>query len=236
MSYIKPLMEIEIKNKNQVLYFISLFAIYILLSALAKFDKVPYYIKFLNLSLVSFVFIGLIMSIAFIESVKNDQDSKLIKTYITYPFSTLNYVFSKLLIFIIMDIIILIFGSITSFFIIGYMNINVLELLLFNSFYIIFSIISIALISVTLSRFNILSEIVTIFYYLIVLVIALSSISIKTVLKLFPFFYYFQLLLHFKAGYNISNLIFMPLLFIVFIILALMLFMYFKWKILYNFK
>lgn len=237
MSYIKPLISLEVKNRNLIVYAISFYIIYIAISFIITSGKQAVHVKLIKESIISYVFMGLTMSIAFIENIKNDQNINLIKTYITYPFSALQYIISKLYIYIILDMIILIGGTITFILISGYINIAIFQFLLINALYTIFSITAIILISVILSRFNIVSEIFAVFFYLFIFLVAFSSIEISPLFSLFPFLPYFHSLLHFTTGnYNHNSLLTMPIILIFFILFSLIILKRFKWEVFYDLK
>jgi len=139
MSYIKPLISLEVKNRNLIVYAISFYIIYIAISFIITSGKQAVHVKLIKESIISYVFMGLTMSIAFIENIKNDQNINLIKTYITYPFSALQYIISKLYIYIILDTIILMVGTITFILISGYVNIVIFQFFNKRTLYYIFN-------------------------------------------------------------------------------------------------
>ncbi len=237
MKSIMPLIRIELKNRNVIVYFLSIIVIEILLSFFIRSEKIPDSAKLLTLSIIIFVFMGLIMSIGLIENIKNDITDNLIKTYITYPFSALKYIISKLVVYMVFDLLILLTGVFISLSIINYVTYSSIELLLFSSFYTLFSIMAIFFISIVFSRFSIISEIISVFYYFITFSYTLVSISGKSVISMLPFLYYFSSTVHINVhNYNTVNLIIMPLLFIALIIVSFVLLVYSGWKLFYNFK
>lgn len=237
MSYIKPLTRLELKNKNLIVYTISFYIISIIVSLLITSGNSAVHVKLIKESTISFVFMGLLMSIVFIENIKHDQDMNLIKTYITYPFSAWQYIISKLCIYLILDTAILLGGTITFMLISGYVNIVIFQFLAINALYTIFSIAAITLISILLSRFNIASEIFAVFFYLFIFLFIFVSIEIQPLFSLYPFLPYFHSLLHFSVGnYNHNNLLIMPAIFIFFILFPLLILKYFKWSVFYDLK
>ncbi len=237
MKSIMPLIKIELKNRNVILYFLSIIVIEILLSFFISSEKIPDSGKLLTASIITFVFMGLIMSIGLIENIKNDITDNLIKTYITYPFSALKYIISKLAIYLLFDLLILVAGVFITLSIINYINYSSIELLLASSLYTLFSILAIFLISIVFSRFSIISEIISVFYYFIIFSYTLVSITGKSAISMLPFLYYFSSIIHVSIhNYNTANLLMMPLLFIVLIIFSFILLVYSGWKLFYNFK
>jgi len=236
MRSLKPLLKIEIKNNNFILNLIITVMLYVIFISMLVSAKDKTLTILMIFPTIIFTIIGILWSLEFIESLKNVEDSNLIKTYISYPIKPLQYILSKLIFFYSIDIIGAFIGSILSLIIIGETGAVYIEFFLIGSLFSILASISFSLLASLLSRFSIMSEVIIIIPYFSIFSILFSSLSYQPVFYLFPYYRFFSKTLEISnSNISFTNLIIAPVLYSVIIILSLITIKFSKWIVFYNF-
>ncbi len=237
MRYMKPLLKIEWKSRNYYLHTAISIGIFLALVGAIKFDKESFAPGAISFSIFSFFLLGLIWTITMLEDLRNNQDSRLIKTYVSYPITSVNFIASKQVLFFVSDIISSLVGSITAYATIGNFNVRSLELFVLATFFAVLASHALFLLASLVSRYGLLAEIVVVFYYFIIFFIAFSIISQNSVLfSLFPYMIFFQNILSLHASnISLSGLTEFPALYSGMIILGFLFLKIFKWWPLFDY-
>ncbi len=238
MKSINPFLKIEWKNRNYILYIAVNIVGLIALAELVKLGKVSYSTSAILFSISTFVFFGLFWSIAMLENLKNDQTSNLIKTFVSYPVTSVEYILSKIVIFLVSNVISSVIGSLIAFVIIGNLNLVSLELFISDTFYAILASTALFLIVSLISKFGLVSEIILVFYYFVIFFMLFSMISVQVslILTIFPYMIFFSKILSLPvSGISIANLVEFPVIYIILILLAFIILKILKWYPLFKY-
>ncbi len=237
MKSINPFLKIEWKNRNYILYIAVNIVGLIALAELVKLGKESYSTSAIIFSISTFVFFGLFWSIAMLENLKNDQSSNLIKTFVSYPVTPVEYILSKIVIFLVSNVISSVIGSLIAFVIIGNLNLVSLELFISTTFYAILASTALFLIVSLFSKFGLVSEIILVFYYFVIFFMMLSiSVQVSLLFTVFPYMIFFSKILSLPvSGISIANLVEFPVIYIVLILLAFIILKILKWYPLFEY-
>lgn len=236
MTLLKPLMMIEYKNKNFAGYVISIVMVYAATAFFIGRIHETYSARVLDFIIIIFVLIGLILSLSMTENLKNDEDSNVIKTYISYPITPYAYIAAKSIVYLIFDLVAISAGSLLAVFIIGKINFTAYEIFMLASLFSIFSSFALYMVLTAVSRYGIVSEVVLVFYYFIYLFAPLVLIGAGPLYAMYPFTYPFSNFLDIHSSISIEKLITLPLIYLFMIIITSLLFKIFRWKFLFNYK
>jgi len=237
MKQLKLLMQMEIKNRNPLIYFFTFVIIYLILAFIIS-GRMNHNLSgsITTLSLLLYVIFGLIFSLIMRENLKNDQTTGIIKTFSTYPVSAYSFIISKILIFTIIYISALIAGSIiSSIFIFSFSQFYLYFLIMVSLFTVLSSIAIFSLVSL-FSLSSIISEVLLVLYYFIIFFIAIASININTVAKFFPLFYIYPKIFGITDIPDIMTIIFFPLFYIIILIFSVIIIKITGWHIFYYIK
>ncbi|MGC8496392.1 MAG: hypothetical protein ACP5NL_00095 [Thermoplasmata archaeon] len=238
MKSIKPLLKIEWKNHNFYLYLSINITIFLVLIMIIKMENNSLVTDCIQFSLITFIIFGLFWATSMLENLKNYKESGILKTYVSYPINTVQFVVSKQIPYLMCDLISLIVGSFAAFIIIGDLKFLSLELFLIATLFTLLSSRALFFLGSMMLRLGFLPEIIVIFYYVIVFFINYAQIGINTIFfTQFPYFYLFATF--FSLNYtdvDILNLIAMPIIYLILIFLAMVSFKITNWKLLFNYK
>ncbi len=238
MKSISPFIKIEWKNKNYILYFALNIVGFIAFAEFIKLGKESYSVSAIEFSIFIFLLFGLFWSISMLESIKNDQSSNIIKTYVSYPVTPIEYILSKTLVFLALNVISSVIGSIFALIVIGNVNFESFMLFISATFYTLFASTSLFLFVSMFSRFGLLSEIILVFYYFIIFFSMLGFTADIGILRtIFPYMIFFDKLLSLPAGgISITNLIEFPVIYILFVFLTFIILKILKWYPLFDYE
>ncbi len=236
MKQLKLLMQMEIKNRNPLIYFFSFVIIYLILAFIISRYIDSNISGIISFSLLLYVIFGLIFSLIMLENLKNDQISGIIKTFSTYPVSSHCFIISKILIFTVIYTSALIIGSIISSIFIFKFSQFYLYFLIIASLFTVLSSIAMFSLSSLFSLFSIISEVLLVLYYFIIFFIAMASININTVAKFFPFFYIYPKIFGITDIPGIMTVISFPLFYIIILIISIIIIKITDWHIFYYVK
>ncbi len=238
MKSISPFIKIEWKNKNYILYLAINIIGFIALAELIKLSKEQFSLSAISFSIFIFLLFGLFWSISMLESIKNDQSSNIVKTYVSYPVTPIEYLLSKTMVFLALNVISAVIGSIFALLIIGYVNFESLTLFISATFYTLFASTSLFLFVSLFSRFGLLSEIILVFYYFLIFFTMFGFIAYNSILKtIFPYMTFYDKLLSIPSGgVTITNIIEFPIIYISFILLTFIILKILKWYPLFDYE
>lgn len=237
MRSIKTLLVIEAKNRSLLWHSLMIVSVFVVLTAFLSLTQQSYRSKLLSFAMFSFVIFGLIWSISMVEDLKNYQDSNLVKTFVSLPVSAVKFMASKLILFLISDLVSLFVGSFIAFVFIGKLNIISLEIFLTTLLFTLLSSCALYLLVSMISRVGMISEVVIVFFYFIVLSLNLIFVVSPSMLfGFFPFLYPFaNTLMIPQAHIALSNILISPIIYILMIVLSLGIFKVGKWSIIYDY-
>jgi len=238
MKSISTFIRIEWKNKNYILYLAMNIVAFIALAEFIKLGKESPSLYAIDFSIFVFLLFGLFWSISMLESIKNDQSINVIKTYVSYPVTPIEYVLSKTLVYLALNVISSVIGSIFALIIIGNVNFESFMLFISATFYTLFASTSLFLLTSLFSRFGLLSEIVLVFYFFFIFSAMLGLTTDNSIfITIFPYMIFFDKLLSLSLGrIPITNIIEFPVIYILFIFLTFIILKVFKWYPLFDYE
>ncbi len=233
----KPLLEIEWKNRNFLLHIALSISVFLALIGVIKLENESFVTSAISFSILSFVLFGLIWTITMVEDLKNSQDSKLIKTFVSYPVTPVKYIASKQFLFFISDLASASAGSFAAYATIGNLKAGSLELFILATFFAILASRALFLTASLISRLGFLAEIVLVFYYFVILFLAFSITSqISWLFTLFPYMNLFGGMLSFHVSrVSLTDLSVFPALYFGLILLGFLALRGFKWRPLFDY-
>ncbi len=238
MMSMKPFLEIEWRSRSFLLHIAISIIVFLALIGAIKQENAPLATSALSFSISSFVLLGIIWTLIEIEDLKNDQDSMLIKTFVSYPVTSLDYILSKQLPFLLSDLLSSFVGSLAAYAIIGNMRIESLELFVLATFFAVFASRALFFATTLISRIGFLPEVIVVFYYfsILSLTLALFGSEVKLILTLFPYLVFFEniLSLHAIAGSS-TSLVAIPAFYLSLILLAFLVLKIFNWRPLFKY-
>lgn len=237
MRYIRPFLKIEWKNRNFPLRIVLNIIVFIFIIEAINLEKESFVTSAISFSIFSFVLFGLIWTITMIEDLKNDQDSNIIKTFVSYPTTPARYIGAKQLLFLASDLISAIAGSFIAYAIIGNLMLGSLELFLLAISFAILASRALFFLALIMSRISILSETILIFYYFIIFSFTLLiTFKPSWLFTMFPYMYPFKkMLLLSTSNVLYTNLLVFPIFYVILIILSFLVLRIFKWRVLFNY-
>ncbi|MHB8360042.1 MAG: hypothetical protein ACYDCP_11195 [Thermoplasmataceae archaeon] len=237
MRSMRPFLEIEWKNRNFLLHIVLSTSIFLALIGVIKLAKEPFVTEAISFSILSFVLLGLIWTITMIEDLKNDQESNLVKTFVSYPVTPVRYIASKQSLFLVSDLVSSSVGSLSAYAIIGNLKTASLELFILATFFAIFASRALFLVTSLISRLGFLAEIILVFYYFVILFLAFSITSqVNWLFTIFPYMHLFGSKLSLNTTtvpYTVLALF--PMLYLGLILLTFLVLRIFKWSPLFDY-
>ncbi|WP_337860378.1 hypothetical protein [Ferroplasma sp.] len=193
--------------------------------------------KTVDLTIFLFVGLGLIMSITMIETIKGEQSKGLIKTFVSYPISPVNYIGSKFILYLIFDLISVFIGTFIIILVFGNLKASYFWLFILLSLFIILSSRAIFSIAIIALRINVIPEMISILFYFGILIYTFGFIlNVKAFVTLFPFFIYYKNILNMPITHiSIFDIIVMPILYAIFVIVSFIVIKFVKWELFYKY-